>query len=179
MEDDLKDRFRVLYRDYLDLAKYLILAQRELAELSPTEIKSERLPDALLQMDAVVQATEQATNTIMEAAEEIMAADPSDGEAFKAKANDACMRIFEACSFQDITGQRITKVLKTLQLLEQQISKLHNAWGSEFAPAPKSVEKEPEPQPKAEPKEERELLNGPALSGQAITQDQIDALLAG
>src|SRR3546814_14624186 len=105
MEEDLKDRFRILYSDYLDLAKYLIVAQRELAEICPTELKSERLPDALLQMDAVVQATEQATNTIMEAAEQIMAADPSDGEAFKAFVNDACMRIFEACSFPDITGQ--------------------------------------------------------------------------
>ena len=174
MEEDLKERFRVLYRDYLELAKYLIVAQRELAELCPTELKAERLPDALMQMDAVVQATEQATNTIMESAEQIMAADPADGEAFKAQVNDACMRIFEACSFQDITGQRITKVLKTLQLVEQQISKLQNAWGAEFGPAPKPAEK---PLPPKD--EERTLLNGPALAGQAITQDQIDALLAG
>lgn len=174
MEEDLKDRFRILYSDYLDLAKYLIVAQRELAEICPTELKSERLPDALLQMDAVVQATEQATNTIMEAAEQIMAADPSDGEAFKAFVNDACMRIFEACSFQDITGQRITKVLKTLQLVEQQIGKLQNAWGAEFGPAPRPAEKAPPPK-----EADGALLNGPALAGQAITQDQIDALLAG
>lgn len=173
-ENDLKDRFRTLYSDYLDLAKYLIVAQRELAEICPTELKSERLPDALLQMDAVVQATEQATNTIMEAAEQIMAADPSDGEAFKTFVNDACMRIFEACSFQDITGQRISKVLKTLQLVEQQIGKLQNAWGAEFGPAPKPAEKAPPPMAA-----EGALLNGPALAGQAITQDQIDALLAG
>ena len=175
MEDDLKERFRLLYSDYLDLAKYLIVAQRELAELCPTELKAERLPDALKQMDAVVQATEQATNTIMEAAEQIMAADPTDGEAFKAHVNEACMRIFEACSFQDITGQRITKVLKTLQLVEQQIGKLQSAWGAEFGPAPKRVEKELAPQKS----DDGSLLNGPALAGQAITQDQIDALLAG
>jgi chemotaxis protein CheZ len=174
MAEDLKERFRVLYRDYLELAQYLIAAQHELAELCPTELKSERLPDALMQMDAVVQATEQATNTIMEAAEQIMAADPTDGEAFKAQVNEACMRIFETCSFQDITGQRITKVLKTLQLVEQQIGKLQNAWGADFGPAPKPAEK---PLPQNAP--EGALLNGPALAGQAITQDQIDALLAG
>ncbi len=176
MEEDLKDRFRVLYRDYLDLAKYLMLAQRELAELCPSELKAERLPDALMQMDAVVQATEQATNTIMTAAEQIMAADPTDGEAFKAYVNDACMRIFEACSFQDITGQRITKVLKTLQLVEQQIGKLQNAWGAEYAPVPRPPEPEP---PEDQAKADGALLNGPALAGQAITQEQIDALLAG
>jgi chemotaxis regulatin CheY-phosphate phosphatase CheZ len=174
MDEDLKDRFRVLYQDYLDLAKYLMAAQGELAELCPTELKAKRLPDALLQMDAVVQATEQATNTIMTAAEEIMAADPTDGEAFKAYVNDACMRIFEACSFQDITGQRITKVLKTLQVVEQQIGKLQNAWGSEFGPAPKPAERELPPKAA-----DGALLNGPALVGQAITQEQIDAMLAG
>jgi len=173
-DDDLRERFRVLYRDYVDLAKYLIVAQRELAQLCPTELKSERLPDAVKQMDAVVQATEAATNTIMEAAEQIMAADPSDPDAFKALANDACMRIFEACSFQDITGQRIAKVLKTLQLVDQQIGKLQLAWGPEFGPAPKPVGP-------AHRKAEGDaaLLNGPALVGQAFTQDQIDALMAG
>lgn len=173
-ENELKERFRALYRDYVELARYLFQAQRELAELCPTELKSERLPDAVKQMDAVIKATEDATNVIMESAEAIMAADPSDGEAFKAKVNDACMRIFEACSFQDLTGQRITKVLKTLQLIEQQIGKLQKAWGAEFAPTPKPQAKASQP----DESDEAKLLNGPALAGQAITQEQIDALLA-
>ena len=165
-------------QQFLDLAKYLILAQRELAELSPTEIKSERLPDALLQMDAVVQATEQATNTIMEAAEEIMAADPSDGEAFKAKANDACMRIFEACSFQDITGQRITKVVTALQQVESKVEALLHAFGDDIKKdgAPRGTQKKTTTPSGKPARPDEDLLNGPQLPENAISQDDIDAL---
>ena len=44
--------------------------------------------------------------------------------------NDACMRIFEACSFQDITGQRITKVVSTLTYIEERLHGLQDAWGT-------------------------------------------------
>jgi len=64
----------------------------------------------------------------MDAAEEIMSADSSDSGAYQTAVNDACMRIFEACSFQDITGQRISKVVRTLTYIEDRLNKLQQAW---------------------------------------------------
>ena len=70
-----------------------------------------------------MQATETATNTIMECAEALMAADASDPAAYKALVDEKMMVIFEACSFQDITGQRIAKVVETLQHIEQRVAR--------------------------------------------------------
>ena len=81
--------------------------------MRPNDLKQEKIPRAGLELEAIVASTEKATGTIMDAAEEIMSADATS-ENYVESINDACMRIFEACSFQDITGQRITKVVSTL-----------------------------------------------------------------
>jgi chemotaxis regulatin CheY-phosphate phosphatase CheZ len=157
-----------LYRDCRDLAQYIADARREIAALRPEEIKQSKLPRAGQELDAIVQATESATNTIMESAEEIMSGDASDAEAYKAMVDDACMRIFEACSFQDITGQRIGKVVETIEYVEQRLDALQKAWGPDVID---------EPEPEAELDEDKALLNGPALEGEGIGQSDVDAIL--
>ena len=52
-----------------------------------------------------------------------MGADASDPAAYKALVDEKMMIIFEACSFQDITGQRIAKVVETLQHIEQRVAR--------------------------------------------------------
>jgi chemotaxis regulatin CheY-phosphate phosphatase CheZ len=157
-----------LYRDCRDLARYIADARREIAALRPAEIKQSKLPRAGQELDAIVQATESATNTIMEAAEEIMSGDPSDAETYKAHVDDACMRIFEACSFQDITGQRISKVVETIEYVEERLDTLQKAWGPD-------VIEEPEAEPEQDA--DKALLNGPALEGEGIGQTDVDAIL--
>ena len=107
-----------IYRELHQLSGHISEAKTEIARLRPNEIKAQ-LPAAGDQLEAIVKGTEQATHSIMEATEQILAA--SAGES-KGNIEDACMRIFEACSFQDITGQRVTKVVKTLNYIEQRIS---------------------------------------------------------
>ena len=78
-----------------------------------------------IELEAVVQATEAAANTILEAAEQIQAwidggaVDPGALPSLSAKVS----AIFEACSFQDLTGQRIRRAIQHLQqvatMLEQ------------------------------------------------------------
>lgn len=73
-----------------------------------------------LELEAVVQATEAAANTIMEAAEAIqawVASGANDKEAVAAIAARVSS-IFEACSFQDVTGQRIRRAIQHLQQVE-------------------------------------------------------------
>ena len=161
-------RVSKLYQDCQDLARYIAKARREISEMRPEEMKQVKLPRAGLELEAIVQATEEATGNIMTAAEEIMAADISEPDAYKTTVDAACMRIFEACSFQDITGQRITKVVHTLTYIEERLNKLQSAWGPDLMDA--------EPVDDA-PSGDAALLNGPALAGEGIDQAQVDAML--
>ena len=160
---ELQATVESLYRDCRDLARYIANARKEIAQIRPSRLKQEKIPRAGEELDAIVKATEQATNTIMNAAETIMGS-PGD----EAVINDACMEIFEACSFQDITGQRITKVVKTLKHIEERLDGLQAAWGAELG------FEEPEEE---EPEGEEALLNGPQLEGEGIAQDDVDRLL--
>ena len=60
-----------------------------------------------------------------------MSGDPSDLAAYQKSVNESCMKIFEACSFQDITGQRITKVVKSVTYVEDRVNDLIAVWGKE------------------------------------------------
>ncbi|MDR3532162.1 MAG: hypothetical protein P4L90_16630 [Rhodopila sp.] len=77
-----------------------------------------------LELEAVVQATEAAANRIMEAAEAIGdwlregTSDPAAMEAVNEKVN----AIFEACTFQDVTGQRIRRAIQHLQQVESMLT---------------------------------------------------------
>ncbi len=161
-----------MYREFQDLSDHIIAMRTEIARAQPKEIKAKKIPRAGRELDAVVQATEDATNTIMEAVETIMAADTTDAEAYALAVNDQCMRIFEACSFQDITGQRVTKVINTLTFIEERIGSILTAWpeGEDMAD-----DESAEPETAAAPGD-RELLNGPALDGEGISQNDVDSL---
>jgi chemotaxis protein CheZ len=159
-----------------EMSREIAAVKRDLSDLGIADMRHERIPAAGRELDAVVEATEAATNVIMTAAEEIMGADPSDPDAYQALVNDRVMQIFEACSFQDITGQRISKVVATLAHLDGRIVTLIERL--------KLIRLEPA-EPKfaaAESGAERRcrelLLNGPQLRGEGICQDDVDALLA-
>lgn len=159
-----------IYDEFRNLTDHIKRAREEIAELRPNDLKQEKIPRAGAELEAIVQATEEATGTIMDAAEEIMAADTADADAYQQAVNDACMRIFEACSFQDITGQRITKVVSTLTFIEERLNTLQVAWGPQ-------IDDSDQIEPGSDD-DERVLLNGPALAGEGIEQDDIDRLLS-
>ncbi len=160
-----------LYSEFRGLSDYIQRARSEISELRPNDLKQEKIPRAGLELEAIVAATENATGTIMDAAEEIMSADPA-AEEYGETVNDACMRIFEACSFQDITGQRITKVVTTLTYIEERLHGLQDAWGPDIADAEGDGGDD-------DARPDNDLLNGPALDGEGIQQNQVDDLLAG
>jgi chemotaxis protein CheZ len=77
-----------------------------------------------LELEAVVQATEEAANRIMEAAEAIgdwLRDGKHDGSGLEA-VNEKVNAIFEACSFQDVTGQRIRRAIQHLQQVETMLT---------------------------------------------------------
>jgi chemotaxis protein CheZ len=89
------------------------------------------------QLGAVAGSAERATQQILDAAEEIEDAADSLGAALKCEQEralaqdiqDHAVRIFEACNFQDLNGQRINKVIATLQFVEERIARMMTIWG--------------------------------------------------
>lgn len=167
-----------VYRECRSLSEYIVNARREIASLQPQDLEDARIPRAGLELDAIVQHTEKATNTIMNSAEAIMALDPELPPAeYQAAVQDNVMEIFEACSFQDITGQRISKVVETLAHIETRVTELRNLLGvtqEDIDHAQAASDEE-----KASISEEESLLRGPALDGEGIDQSAVDALLGG
>lgn len=151
-----------------DLLLVIEETRSELGMARPGEIKGKHIAGANDELDAIVQATSEATGTIMDCCEKIQEqAGTIEGEAGTI-ITDETMKIFEACSFQDITGQRVSKVMQTFATIEEKIDKLVSVLGI------KGGEGEEEDTRSADEK----LLNGPQLANEAISQEDIDKLLA-
>ena len=95
-----------------------------------------------------------------------------ESQAVATDIQDQVVQIFEACNFQDLTGQRITKVVNTLKFIEDRIVKMMEIWGGLDSFKDIEVERI------AEATGDAALLNGPKLEADAghASQDDIDAL---
>ena len=145
--------------------------KREIAQLRANDMTGNRIPGAGRELDAIVEATEEATHAIMEAAEEIMGADAGDAEAYQALVSGKMVEIFEACTFQDITGQRISKVVETLNYIDQRVSSFIDQLriDEDFDAAPEETD--------ADKRKRDQILHGPQHDGEGVSQDDIDNLL--
>ena len=124
----------------------------------------------------MVGATESATETILGSVEEIggIAAElrqriQDDAAAgLLARLDDKVGVIFEACTFQDITGQRISKIARSMKYVDQRAGAIAEIWGA----ASLAEVAVPEPAPETD----QALLDGPALEGEGTSQDDIDKM---
>jgi chemotaxis protein CheZ len=160
-----------VYGELREIAGYIESMRHEIGALQVNDLKNTRIPSAGEELGAIVQATEAATNTIMECAEALMSADASDPAAYKALVDERMLTIFEACSFQDITGQRIAKVVETLQHIEERVSRFADVMNAKDIDG-FLTEHERE---RAERKE-KFLLHGPQLAGGGVDQAKVDEM---
>ena len=163
-----------VYRELREIAAYITTMKAEIGALQPNDLKSQRIPAAGRELDLIVQSTEEATNTIMACAEQIMAAEASDASAYKAFVDEQMILIFEACSFQDITGQRVRKVVDTLQQIETRVTR--------FATAINAKDHQGYVDEAERRRAERArdlLLHGPQEKSQATSQATVDAMFEG
>jgi chemotaxis protein CheZ len=167
-----------LFVELTELTSGIATLRREIGLLQPDSILVQDIPSANDELDAIVAATETATGEILDSVEKIESIGASlGGEPAQAIA-DAVTRIYEACNFQDITGQRITKVVRTFQSIEQKLTALlDRVGGGDRAPA-SAPAVAPPPSKSDAPLDEKALLNGPALPGGGTSQEEIDKLLA-
>lgn len=148
----------------------------EIAALHKPGQTEDKFTTAAMELDAIVQATEVATNNILGAGEDIddfvreikeRVTDIKSQDHLDSISN-LVITIFENCNFQDVTGQRIGKVVNTINYLEDRILSMIDIWGAEEF---EGVELAQDAR-----SEDEKLLEGPQLDGQGISQNDIDSL---
>ena len=178
MDGDLDPADVRLFFEVEGLSKYIQSAKVEVAALRPDQIRSEHIVPATDELDAVVSATEEATNAIMEAAETIEEVAERLDDEFADALSLATTKIYEACSFQDITGQRISKVVGALKEIEIRVDAIVATFADDIDEAQQARQRAADhaAQHDSESVDPGELMHGPQLPDQAINQDDIDAL---
>lgn len=147
-------------------------AKRDLAALQAQEIGRTHLPTAGDELSAIVGATESATNAILDAVERIeKTASAMPGDAAAAITQDVTA-IYEACNFQDITGQRISKVVSVLKEVDTTVAELLATLNLPKIDLSQTSAVASKPQRTGD----EALLNGPQAPGGAPNQADIDAL---
>jgi chemotaxis protein CheZ len=154
--------------------------KREIAVLHGKSFSGEEMAKVNGELGAVVGGTEEATQQILEAAEAIDQSasalmkvnSPDQQKLLSEEIQERVVGIFEACNFQDLTGQRIKKVMTTMKFIENHITVMMDIWGGVDAikaHAPPIVDTR---------EGDDKLLNGPKLDGDVghASQDDIDAL---
>jgi chemotaxis protein CheZ len=161
-------------------AQALLETKREIAVLHGNSFNGEEMAKVNGELGAVVGGTEEATQQILEAAESIDNAatalsrvtSPDQQKLLSEEIQERVVSIFEACNFQDLTGQRIKKVMTTMKFIENHITVMMDIWGGVDAikaHAPPIVDSR---------EGDARLLNGPKVDGDVghASQDDIDAL---
>lgn len=166
-----------LKQELQQLSDVILETRREIASLqSPSA--GQKLNSMTDQLDEVVKDTENATNSILEAVEiiadkneslELNTSSPEEAECTEAISRSV-MKIYEACNFQDVTGQRISKVVSTLTFIDERIASMIDILGGkDELVGLQTVEQKTRFDGEVE-------LNGPQAEYQKISQDEIDSL---
>lgn len=169
------DKF--VHKEIARLASYITDAKKEIFSIKTNEKSEDAILDASQHLDEVIKSTEEATNTIMDAADAVQNAATGIGGEKEQQITEATTRIYDACTFQDITGQRITKVIRLLSNIEERIKKLNDLFGNEENQGISGSDGSANGEIKL-PADDKDLLNGPQLSGQGKSQAEIDEILS-
>ncbi len=169
-------------RGELDSMKDAIVRTKaDLAALHRSESNGKGMRRAADELDAVVESTERATTTLLSVVEDVEARASMlrsmqltpDARPHVDAILDQVIRAYEACNFQDLTGQRISKIVQVMKFIEEHLDRVIAAWS-----ALDSFRDLVASSPAAEEDAEGSLLNGPKLPDDPghVDQTDIDAL---
>ena len=161
-----------------EIRRKMLSLQLEVAALRHPKALDDVLSETALELAEIVHSTENAANQILDSTELIdravtelrsMIMDDS-AEVLFDQIESLTAKIFESTNFQDLTGQRVTKVLRTIHDVEEHLDRMIEIWGRDvFATVPI-------PKPKDPITDDGNPLCGPALNGDGLSQSDIDAL---
>jgi chemotaxis regulatin CheY-phosphate phosphatase CheZ len=159
------DRLRF---DLVEMARAITRTKAEIASIRPADHAPSDLLVASEALDGIVRTTERATSEILEAAEHVQEAawtlrEEGANETLCDELDRRATEIYTACSFQDLTAQRVTRIVQTLRFLEGRLNAMIDIWGR------------PD-------EDEAPLADAPALSRdldaeEALTQSDVDDVI--
>lgn len=160
VQEHMQQRDNDIYQEIKSIGQKINQTREEITK----PISENAVSDAKTELSAVVKSTEEATETILDTVEHIQTviAENSDKALAEQIQNDIGV-IFEACNFQDLTGQRIAKVTATLEFIEDVVGSLLKTLAKNLSDGQEMSESD-------------SLKNGPQLEEKAPTQDDIDKL---
>lgn len=169
-----------LKSEIVSLVQYVRRFREEIAPMVPHDGKQTRFDSMADQLDAIVSATETATHSILERAEGIEEIaedlrgcdDTAARDTLCDKLNAQSQSLIEACTFQDITGQRVTKIVRSMKFVEERVNAMVAIWG------PDEIKRMTNEIGNAGEVEDDEVtLHGPSLTpDDGISQEEIDKL---
>lgn len=170
-----------LRSEIINLIQYITRMREEVARVSQRSEDRTHFESVSQHLEEIVGSTEDATHQILEnvegvdnVADEIRTLNPEGQTAALCdKINEHTMQVIEACTFQDITGQRIGRIISSMEFVEQRVNAMIDLMGRT------DIEALGIDLPDADQRTGDEaLLNGPQLPGEEISQDEIDKLFA-
>lgn len=161
-----------LYNEFISIESDLEHLFSDIDKLKPYKMVKKDIPSASSELAEVIKQTEQATNTILDSLEQIQMISGSMEDKETAQMIDSlCLGMMESCNFQDLSGQRIKKVITIFANIEKFINS-----SLKHLNIPKNEDdlREENLFTEFEKKKGRHLLNGPQTQAEAPDQKAID-----
>jgi chemotaxis protein CheZ len=170
-----------LQSEIFNLIHYIDRLRKEIAGIAQAKNSQTRFEGMADRLDAIIGSTAEATDKILGAMEGIDSAVDELRKHPDAKTIDAlCDKIaekttiaMEACSFQDLTGQRVSKVIGSLRFVEERVNAMADICGrNEIETLSTSMDYQGD----VDKDDDGVALEGPQAPDGAISQADIDAL---
>ena len=169
-----------LQAEVLNLIQYIQRLRKEIAGIAQEKDDQTAFDGMADRLDAIVESTAHATDTILAAMEEINGfveqlhahPDPSEFDSLCDGIVTRTTEALEACSFQDLTGQRISKIVGSMKFVEERVNAMAELCGHDEIQA--LTEQWELPQQV----DDGVALEGPQRAGEGISQNDIDELFA-
>ena len=161
-----------LYHEISKIKENLKKLRDEMDNLNPYKIYKKGIPGATAELTEITKNTETATNIILDSTEKIQnIAMALENKESSQQICDLAMKIFEACNFQDLTSQRITKVLRVLDEFDHLLNSIINNFSFD-----KKEDGSAGSDGLIDRVKDNITLHGPQLQNNAPTQSTIDEL---
>ena len=169
---------RKLQTEVLNLIQYIHRLRKEIAGIAQEKDDQTAFDGMADRLDAIVESTAQATDTILAAMEGIDGfveqlrahPEPAGIDSICDGITAKTMEAMEACSFQDLTGQRINKVVGSMKFVEERVNAMADLFGRTEVQALTGEWELPQQI------DDGVVLEGPQRAGEGISQDEIDQL---
>ncbi len=169
-----------LQAEVLNLIQYIHRLRQEIAGIAQQKNDQTAFDGMADRLDAIVESTAQATDTILQAMEEVNGfveqlrghPEPSEIYSICDDIEAKSMKTLEACSFQDLTGQRINKIVGSLKFVEERVNAMAELCGRQ------GIQDLAEDWELPEQTDGGVKLEGPQRAGEGISQNEIDQLFS-